>query len=276
MKQRKLGPDGPFVGAIGIGGMPMSTRENRPEKADSARVLLHAFERGVTLWDTADSYSLGDHERGHNEEIFAHAYAQLSQKERETVTIATKGGWKRPDGNWVLDGRPDALREAIEGSLRRLQTDCISLYQFHWPDPQTPFSDSVEAIANAQKAGKIRFVGLSNVSTEQIEIARQIVPIQSVQNRYSWTHRAPEEDGVLALCNELGIAFLPWSPLGGIGAAKDAGEDGELSKLAQEWGVSPQRAALAWLLEKGERVIPIPGATRLESVEDNVLAAELV
>lgn len=275
MNTRNLGPNGPSVGAIGIGGMPMSTPENRPDPAHSARVLLRAFELGATLWDTADAYSQGDHERGHNETIFADAWSQLSQNERETVVIATKGGWSRPDGAWIPDGRPEALRQAIDGSLRRLKTECISLYQFHWPDPKTPFVDSVGAIAQAQSEGKIRFVGLSNVSVEQIDAARAIVPIQSVQNRYSWTHRAPETDGVLAHCEALGITFLPWSPLGGIQNAAQAGDDSGLARVAQKLGVSPQRAALAWLLQKGARVIPIPGATRFESLEDSLSAAQI-
>lgn len=188
--------------------------------------------------------------------------------------IATKGGWTRPNGDWVLDGRPEALRQAIDESLISLRTDCITLYQFHWPDPNVPFADSVGAVAQAQAEGKVRYVGLSNVSADQIEEALRIVPIQSVQNRYSWGHRAPESDGTLQKCRALGIAFLPWSPLGGIENAKNAGEDNELQSMAREQVISPQRAALQWLLSQYDRLIPIPGATRIASIEDSAAAAD--
>ncbi len=269
MKLRQLGPNGPQVGAVGLGGMPMSVKGDRPSLEDAVRVLVRAAELGMTLWDTADAYCLNDSETGHNERLFAQAFRRLPADLKSRVVLATKGGHIRPNGDWVTDGRPEHLREALDASLKALNVDVIPLYQFHRPDPKTPFADSVGVLREALDAGKIQFAGLSNVSVEQIDIAMKIVPITSVQNQFSPTHRAPEQDGVLEHCRELGLAFLPWSPLGGMGGAKGIGEKGALGQIARELGISPQRVVLAWHLSKYERAIPIPGASRLESVEDS-------
>lgn len=275
MQTRILGPEGPQVGAIGLGGMPLSIRDGRPSPQEARRVLTRAAELGMTLWDTADAYCIDDRETGHNERLFAAALKELPVDLRERIVIATKGGHVRPEGRWETDGRPAHLRAAIEASLRALETDCITLYQFHRPDSDVPFADSIGALAQAQQQGKIRYVGLSNVSVAQIEEALRIVPVQSVQNQYSPAHLAPREDGVLDKCRELGLAFLPWSPLGGISGAKGIGERGELEAVAGELGVSPQRVVLAWHLSQYDRLIPIPGASRVASVEDSARAAEI-
>lgn len=234
MKQRKIGPSGPQVGEIGLGGMPMSVRDTRPSESDAIATLVRATELGMTLWDTADAYCLDDSETGHNERLFAKAKAALPSDLREQVVIATKGGHVRPEGRWERDGRPEHLRSALDASLKALNTDVIDLWQFHRPDPNVPFADSVGVFAEALQAGKVRYVGLSNVSPEQIETALAICPIISVQNQYSPTHRNPEQDGSLDKCRELGLAFLPWSPLGGMGGAKGIGQEGALSELSQE------------------------------------------
>ena len=275
MQQRQLGPEGPTVGAIGLGGMPMSMRQDRPTEADAIKVLHRATEVGMTLWDTADAYALDDTETGHNERLFGKAYAQLPADLKAKVVIATKGGHVRPEGRWVHDGRPEHIRLAVDASLKALGVAGIDLYQFHRPDPDVPFADSVGAFAEARRQGKVKYVGLSNVSPAQIEEARTIVPILSVQNQYSPTHRQPERDGSLDKCRELGLAFLPWSPLGGIGGAKGIGKEGALAEIARDLSVSPQRVVLAWLLGKYDRMIPIPGASRVESVEDSARGDEV-
>jgi aryl-alcohol dehydrogenase-like predicted oxidoreductase len=266
-----------MVGAIGLGGMPMSVRRERPSEADSVKVLVRAAELGMTLWDTADAYAIDDAETGHNERLFARAKAALPVDLREKLVIATKAGHVRPGGQWVTDGRPEHLRAALDASLKALSTDVIDLYQFHRPDPNVPYADSVGVFAEAMAAGKVRYVGISNASPEQIEIALGLVPaLVSVQNQYSPTHRNPERDGSLAKCVEHRIAFLPWSPLGGMGGAKGIGGPGSpLAEVAGALGVSPQRVVLAWHLAKYDRMIPIPGASRIESVEDSALGAEV-
>ena len=277
MKQRQLGPDGPLVGAIGVGGMPMSIKSDadRVSQSEGIAVLTRAAELGMTLWDTADAYCQDNSETGHNERLFAAALQSLPSDLRATIVVATKGGHVRPEGKWVTNGRPEHLRAALDASLKALQLDTIPLYQFHRPDPEVPFADSVGVLREGLDAGKIQLAGLSNVSVEQIEIAQKIVPIASVQNQYSPTHLAPLDDGVLEKCRADGIAFLPWSPLGGMGGAKQIGEKGALEQLADEMQVSPQQIVLAWHLAQYDRVLPIPGASRTESVEDSARAADI-
>lgn len=253
----------------------MSIREDRVSQSEGIAVLTRAAELGMTLWDTADAYCIDDTEPGHNERLFAAALQSLPGDLRDQIVVATKGGHIRPDRKWVTDGRPEHLRAALDASLKALEMETIPLYQFHRPDPNVPFADSVGVLHEALDAGKIRMAGLSNVSVEQLETALQIVPIASVQNQYSPTHLAPEKDGVLQKCRELGIAFLPWSPLGGMGGAKNIGEKGALEEIAESVGASPQCVVLAWHLSKYEREIPIPGASRVASVEDSAQAGDL-
>jgi aryl-alcohol dehydrogenase-like predicted oxidoreductase len=275
MKLRQLGPNGPQVGAIGLGGMPLSVKQDRPSEEEAVRLLTRAAELGMTLWDTADAYCLDDSETGHNERLFAKAYHALPSDLKSKVVLATKGGHIRPEGAWVTDGRPEHLRAALDASLKAFGVDSIPLYQFHRPDPKVPFADSVGVLREARDAGKIQFAGLSNVSVEQINEALTIVPITSVQNQFSPTHRAPENDGVLEHCRRLGISFLPWSPLGGMGGAKGIGDKGALTQIAEELGISPQRVVLAWHLSKYEKALPIPGASRIESIEDSAKGSDV-
>jgi aryl-alcohol dehydrogenase-like predicted oxidoreductase len=270
MNTRKLGSSGLEVGAIGLGCMYLSIR-GRPSQADAIRTVHAALDAGVTLLDTADVYCLDDADLGHNERLLAQALAGRGER----VVVATKGGLRRPGGDWTQDARPERLREACEASLRALGRDVIDLYQLHAPDRRVPLADSVGALASLREQGKVRHVGLSNVSVTEIEQARRIVSIVSVQNRWNPGDRGPERDGVLAHCAEHGIAFLPYSPFGGARGARTLGNVAPLAAEAKRLGCSVHRLVLAWMLSKSEVVIPIPGARRVESVRDDVLADQL-
>jgi len=275
MQQRYLGAGGLIVGAIGLGTGPIAAFANRPSIAESVAVLIRAAELGVTLWDTADAYCYDETEIGYGERLVAQAYAALPSDLRENVVIATKGGTVRPEGRWEQDGRPEHIRAAIDASLKALGVESIALYQLHCPDAKVPFEDTMGAIAEAYEAGKLLNVGLSNVSPEQIVEAIGIVPIVSVQNQYSLGQRKPELDGTLDKCRALGLAFLPYSPLGGVSGAKDMGNQEELAAVADEVESSPQAVALAWLLAQYELMIPIPGVSRIATIEDSARAAEI-
>lgn len=221
-------------------------------------VLRRAVELGVNFIDTADSY--GPYV---SEELIAEALFPYPKD----LVIATKGGWNRPGPNqWTHDASPSHLRQAVEGSLNRLRLDRIDVYQLHIPDPAVSFDVSVETLAQLQSEGKIRLIGLSNVTQEHIERARRIVPIVSVQNRYSFADR--EWDYVVGYCQRNRIAFIPWYPLG---AGKVAGE--VLSRIAQAHGASATQIALAWLLQRSPTMLPIPGTSSIEHLEQNVAAA---
>ena len=232
-----------------------------PKNPDLAlRVLRRAVELGVNFIDTADSY--GPYV---SEELIAKALAPYPAD----LVIATKGGWNRPGPNqWTHDASPKHLREAAEGSLRRLRLDRIDVYQLHVPDPVTPFDASVGTLAELQAEGKIRFVALSNVTKEHIERARKIVPIVSVQNRYSFADR--EWDYVVDYCERDGIAFIPWFPLA---SGKVAGM--LLERIAKTHQKTPKHVALAWLLKRSPVMLPIPGTSSIEHLEENVQAASL-
>jgi aryl-alcohol dehydrogenase-like predicted oxidoreductase len=256
---------------IGLGGMPMSL-SGRPQEEQSIRAIHAALDAGVNLIDTADSYCIDETEYGHNERLIAKAL----RGRRDGVIVATKGGHIRPGGAWEVDGSPRHLREACERSLRALDTDRIDLYQFHRPDPEVPYAESIGAIKDLQDEGKVRWIGISNATVEQIDEARSIAEVVSVQNQLSLEFTSPLGKGEVAACEEHGLAFLPWSPLGGIGSAADAaGRHNPVREAAHEHGVSPQQVALAWLLALSPVTIPIPGATRPETIGDSVRAAEL-
>lgn len=270
MPTRRLG--GLQVGAVGLGEMPMSLA-GRPDEDRSIRTIHAALDAGVTLVDTADAYCLDGSEIGHGERLVRKAL-DAWPGDRDRVLVATKGGHTRPGGEWGLDGRPEYLRQACEASLRALGVDAIGLYQLHRPDPKVPFLESVGAMAELKAAGKVRLVGLSNVSVDQVKQARQAVEVASVQNEFSPRFRRSE--GELAFCAAERIAFLPWSPLGGIGRGRDlGGRHAAFAEVAAAHGVSPQQVALAWELAKAPVVIPIPGASRPETITDSAAAATL-
>ncbi|MFC1444280.1 aldo/keto reductase [Streptacidiphilus sp. N1-10] len=263
------------VGAIGLGGMPMSI-EGRPDEERSVATIHAALDAGVTLIDTADAYHLTAIDVGHNETLIARAVAGYGGDTSE-VLIATKGGHLRPgDGSWTQNGSPEYLKRACDASLKRLGVEAIGLYQFHRPDPTVPYADSVGAIRDLLDAGKIRYAGISNANPEQIRLANEILGgrLVSVQNQFSPAFRSSEPE--LELCAELGIAFLPWSPLGGISNAGRLGSRfAAFQQVAQDHGVSPQQVCLAWMLAKAPVVIPIPGSSRPETIRDSVASAEL-
>ena len=263
------------VSAIGLGGMPMSI-EGRPDEARSIATIHAALDEGVTFFDTADAYHLGAGEVGHNESLIAAAIASWGG-DVSNVLVATKGGHLRPgDGTWYVDGRPEYLKAAAQASLARLGGDAIGLYQFHRPDPRVPYADSVGAIRDLLDAGTIRLAGISNANAEQILLAREILGgrLASVQNQFSPAFRSSEPE--LELCDTLGIAFLPWSPLGGIASAAALGDRfAPFQQVAETRGVSPQVVCLAWHLAKSPHVIPIPGASRPQSIRNSVQAVDL-
>ena len=230
------------------------------DPAAAVAVLRRAVELGVNFIDTADSY--GPYV---SEELIAEA---LSPYPKDLV-IATKGGWNRPGPNqWTHDASPAHLRQAVEGSLKRLRLDRIDVYQLHVPDPVVPLDASIEALANMQSQGKIRLVALSNVTVEHIERSRRIVPIVSVQNRYSFADR--EWDNVVDYCERNGIAFIPWFPLG---AGSVAGK--LLERIAKARQAKPIQVALAWLLKRSPNMLPIPGTSSIPHLEENVQAASM-
>jgi aryl-alcohol dehydrogenase-like predicted oxidoreductase len=255
---------------IGLGAMPMSL-SSRPEEGQSIRAIHAALDAGVNLIDTADAYCVDDSEVGHNERLIAKAL----KGRRDGVIVATKAGHIRPGGAWELDGRPEHVRAACEASLKALDTDRIDLYQYHRPDPDVPYAETVGAFKELQDEGKVRWIGLSNCTVEQLEEALGVAEIVSVQNQLSLGFTSPLAKGEVDACTERGLAFLPWSPLGGIGKADSTGRVDPVREAAEAHGVSSQQVALAWLLAQGPTVIPIPGASRPESITDSARAAEL-
>ncbi|MCP2264108.1 aldo/keto reductase [Promicromonospora thailandica] len=275
MQLRSIG--GRSVSAIGLGGMPMSI-EGRPDRERSIATIHAALDAGVTFIDTADAYHLHADEVGHNEELIAEALRSWGG-DASGVLVATKGGHLRPgDGSWTKDGRPEYLKEAAKASAKRLGVEAIGLYQFHRPDPNVPYGDSVGAIRDLLDEGVIELAGISNANPDQIREANDILGgrLVSVQNQFSPRFRSSLPE--LELCAELGIAFLPWSPLGGISLARSGELGAEYSafqEVADAHGVSPFRVTLAWELALAPVVVPIPGASRPESIRDSAQAADL-
>ncbi|MEU9038014.1 aldo/keto reductase [Streptomyces sp. NPDC048352] len=271
---------GTTVSAIGLGAMPLSI-EDRPDERRAVATVHAALDAGVTLIDTADSYHWHAGEAGHNELLIARALARYGG-DTSDVLVATKGGRGRGgDGSWTVIATPEHLKRAAEASARRLGGEAIGLYQLHKPDPAAPWAESVGALRDLLDAGTIRAAGISNVTTAQILQAHQILGdgLVSVQNQYSPAVRDSEPE--LRLSARLGLAFLPWSPLGGISRSSLDGPSGPTStgtafhRVAAEHGVSPQQVALAWLLSRSPSVIPVPGASRPASITDSARAAEL-
>ncbi len=253
------------VGRLGFGAMRLCGPGvwGEPEDPRAAEaVLRRVVELGINLIDTADAYGPEVSERQISSAL--HPYP-------DDLVIATKGGYVRPGpGRWKADGRPQHLREACEGSLRRLKLDRIDLYQFHRPDPRVAFEDSVWALSELREEGKIRHVGLSNVGVRELVIALDIVPIVSVQNRYNLTDRSSE--AVIEACEREGIAFIPWYPLA---TGRLARPGGALDEISTRHGATPAQVALAWLLAKSPVMLPIPGTSSVEHLEENVAAADL-
>jgi len=252
------------VNRLGFGAMRITGRGIWGPPADhdeAVRVLRRAVELGVEFIDTADAYGPDV-----SEELIAEALSPYP----EGLVIGTKGGLLRGGpGDWRPDGRPEHLRAACEGSLRRLRVDQIALYQLHRPDPAVPFEDSLGELVSLRAEGKIRHIGLSNVSARQLARALEATPIASVQNRYNPADRASDE--VVELAATRGLAFLPWAPVGG----QEPGEGKALAEVARRHGVSPVQVAIAWQLARSPQVLPIPGTSSVAHLEENVAAASL-
>lgn len=273
MEKRPLGAEAPAVSKVGFGGMPLSLRD-RPSEAESMKVLHAALDAGATLIDTADVYCLDDDDIGHNERLIAKALAGWSG-DRDSIIVATKGGFTRPGGDWVPNGRPEHLRAACERSLVALGAERIDLYQYHYPDRDVPFADSVGALAELQQEGKVRWIGLSNVSVEQIKEAQAIAPVVTVQNRLNPFFREATQTGVVDYCAGAGIGFVAYSPVGGGRLNKKLPAHPTLKQIAERHGASNHAVALAWVLAQGPNVIVIPGARSVEHATDSMRAADL-
>jgi aryl-alcohol dehydrogenase-like predicted oxidoreductase len=270
---RPLGPGAPGVPPVGFGGMPLSVA-GRPPDEQGVRVIHAALDAGVTLIDTADAYCLEEGEVGHNERLVARALREWKGP-RDSLVVATKGGLVRPQGSWERNGRPEHLRRACDRSLRALGVERIDLYQFHAPDAAVPFDESIGALAELQRAGKVRWLGLSNVSVRDIDAARRQVEVVTVQNRLNPFFREALAEGVLAHCTALGIGFLAYSPVGGGRLNKKLPEHGVVKDVARRHGASPHAVVLAWVLAQAPNVIVIPGARTVEHALDSVAAGRL-
>jgi aryl-alcohol dehydrogenase-like predicted oxidoreductase len=274
METKQLGNTALSISAIGLGGMPMSL-SNRPTESQAIAVIHRALALGVTLIDTADSYCKDESDKHHNERLIAKALQQY-QGDTSQVIVATKGGLMRPDGNWIRNGNPNHLRETIRTSFEALGgTKAIDVWQYHAPDPNYTIKAALTPAKEAVNEGLIRFIGVSNFSVEQIKEARDLVEVVSVQNQYNPWYRQPEYDGVLKYCETENLTFFPWSPLGGSRRVSSLQDIPVIAQLAQEKGVSVYQIVLAWLRAKSPCIVPIPGASKVSSIEDSVAAAQV-
>lgn len=251
------------VNRLGFGAMRVTGPGAWGEPKDrgaALKVLMRAYELGHNFFDTADSYG---------PEVSEKLIAEALYPYPKDLVVGTKGGFVRPNRGWQADGRPEHLRRVLDGSLRRLRLERIDLYQLHTPDPEVPFSESVGALADLRHAGKIRHLGLSNVSVSELNEALRITSVVSVQNEYSVTDRS--SDDVLAACEEAGIVFIPWYPLGAGHALRSA----KLKRLAERLDATPAQAAIAWLLARSPMMLPIPGTGSIAHLQENVAAAAL-
>ena len=273
MHERQIG--GRTVSAIGFGEMPLSI-EGRPGRTQAINAIHASLDCGVTLIDTADAYALNTEEHGHGERLVAKALSTYGGS-TDHVLVATKGGHRRPgDGSWTVHGDPAYVKQACDASLVALGVEAIGLYQYHRPDPHVPYAESVGALADLLDAGKILMAGISNATVAQIDEAQEVLGgrLVSVQNEFSPRFRSSE--GELAHCEHIGVAFIPWSPLGGIRQAdRIAVEFPAFAEVAAQVGATPEQVTLAWMLARGSRVIPIPGSSRPATAIASAAAADL-
>ena len=272
MQQRELGNTGLMFKAIGLGAMPLSI-SGRPDEAQAFAVIEAFVADGGNFIDTANVYGLDDDDIGHNERLIRQALDQLGASDR--VMVTTKGGLRRPGGAWVVDGDPDWLRLSCERSLQALQTDRIGLYQLHAIDPKVDFRHSLETLVKLKEEGKIRYLGLSNVSSAQLEQALDFTVIASVQNHCNLFDQRDFHNGLIDFCRARRITYIPYSPVGGHRGHVRLDQEPLLQHLAAKYQASPHRIALAWLLHKGRHILPIPGASRVASIRDSLQATNL-
>ncbi len=259
--KRYIGSSGLSVFAIGLGAMPLGIRKDVSDD-DAVEVIHAAIDAGINFIDTANVYCQDDSDVGVNERRIAKA---LETVDKDGVVVGTKGGLARPQGRWERRGTPQNLRSACEQSLRDLKVDCITLYQLHAPDPLVPFAESVGELSRLRVEGKIQHIGLSNVGRVKLDEALSITPIVSVQNRCGVFNRQYLENGFVDHCKQQNITFIAYSPLGGGNRYLEIGTQPILSEIARRHGATAYQVALAWLLAKGENILPIPGAGRISS-----------
>jgi len=274
MHTRTIGTSNLTVHAIGYGAMHLSIDpERRPSETEAITLLQRAVdELGLNFIDTADAYCANEREVGHNERLIAKA---LAGERRNRVVVATKGGSVRPEGRWERNGRPEHLRSAGERSLRALGVEQIDLYQLHAPDPNVPVEESLGAMAQMQREGKIAHLGVSNFTIEQLDRAWREAPFVSVQNQFSAINQRDQHE-VLRWCEEHDVAYLPWNPVGGRGKAPTLGEASDpLEEVARAHSATPHQVAIAWLLQLSPAMLPIPGTTKFDHLASNMKAADL-
>lgn len=270
--KRKLGQTGREVFPIGFGAMALSI-QGRPDETQAISVIHAALDAGIELIDSADVYCLTDEDWGHNEALLRKAL-DLREKSPEPI-ITTKGGLRRPEGEWVVDATPQRLREACEHSLKMLRTDSIFLYQLHASDENVPIEDSIGELTRLQREGKIQHIGVSNFRQDELEVAMKVARIETVQNKCNPNQQTDIKNGLIRFCAENDIAYFAYSPVGGLHGHRVLSQNPVLAELSKKYGASRYCLILAWLLSKGPNVIPIPGASRAASIQDDVKAASL-
>jgi aryl-alcohol dehydrogenase-like predicted oxidoreductase len=265
--KRPLGNTGLAVGPIGLGGMPLSI-QHRPDERTALAVIEAFVAGGGDHIDTASSYCFDDDDFGHNERLIAKA---LRKAGRTDVVVATKGGLTRPDGRWEVDCSPQWLRHCCEQSVRTLGAP-IPLYYLHTVDPAVPLAESLGELVRLRTEGKITAIGLSNVNVRHVDEALRLTPIAAVQNRCNVLDTRDFDSGLVARCRELGVAYVPYSPVGGHSGHRRLDQYPTLKRIAEKHATTPYVIALAWLLAQGPHIVPIPGATKISSVESSLTA----
>lgn len=269
---REINGTGIRVLALGLGAMPLSI-QGRPSETQSFEVIKTFVEAGGNFIDTANVYCLDDSDIGHNERLITAALRRLGKQ--ESVVVSTKGGLRRPRGDWVVYGKPAFIRQSCEQSLKDLQTDCIPLYQLHAVDTNVGLLSSLDELMKLKAEGKIAHIGLSNVTPAQVETALAHTPIASVQNRCNPFEQQDFRNGLIDFCRARGVTYIPHSPVGGHQGHLRLGQSALFGRLAEKYGTSRYCIALAWLLGKGEHLLPIPGASKPASIADSLRAIGL-
>ena len=272
MQTKKVGQTTIEVSSIGLGGMPLSI-QGRPSEEQALRVIKKAFDLGLNFIDTADVYCLDNSEIGHNERLIRKAIDKFGI--RNEFLVATKGGLERPEGQWIVNASPKHLQQACEASLVALNVESIALYQLHAPDPDVPFRESIEKLVDLKQQGKIQHIGLSNVEIKHIQEAQTMTEVVSVQNRCNVHDLRSFHHGIVDYCEQQNISFIAYSPVGGKHGKEFVEKDIYLNEVAKRYEATSYQVALAWLLAQSKAMIPIPGATRIESIEDSVAALSI-
>jgi aryl-alcohol dehydrogenase-like predicted oxidoreductase len=269
---RKLNRTDYQLYAIGLGAMPLSI-QGRPAEKEAIEVIRSFVKNGGNFIDTANVYCLDDTELGHNERLIHSALSLIGKS--DNVLIATKGGLRRPRGEWVIDAHPKWLRTSCEQSLQALQREIIDLYYLHAPDPKIPFEESLGALIHLKQEGKIRHIGISNIDLQQLELALRQTPIAAVQNRCNPFYKRDFRSGLVSRCRDQGVSYIPYSPFGGRRNCARLSAHPLFQSLSKRYNTSPYQITLAWLLQKDINIIPIPGASKIASVQDNMGTVKL-